>query len=474
MSRLNIFANFRINSEERFLRMKDSFYSFKEINADKWIVNIRGHFAAEAIQFLVDNLGNKLVHFKLDSKEGWMFDSRTMLLSIDSTYVFNWVEDHINMVDDLSIYDELLEEMEENKIDYMCYSFFAIHKKYSLIPKNETRLLEYFDLNLTNFNLFQEKAPGSYITSAVAILSFNFFRKLICDDDLEQAVVWPKDTPFNLEKSSFDTQWLDFRLANPKFELFCCIDDNHEGDSLIKKGLYPERISRITGAGGVQPLKVAGASDKVRVTFLRIFSKMKPKSILYFGKLSELWVQAAHRYGVNDIIAIDVKGNSNECVRVLPLNRLIDLKKKFDVVICIDLDSQLEVSDSEMLIQNLVNHGSNIVFSASALGQDNMAYGKTHDPAFWQNIFNKYGYVCDDEMRWHLWNDNRIEWKYFNNIFSAKLSKESAGKEKRIFNVLHPQTANELYSLKNGGMPAGWYLKLLTKKVKRKLSIKSK
>ena len=34
MKKLTIFANFLINSEERFLRMKDSFKSFEKANID--------------------------------------------------------------------------------------------------------------------------------------------------------------------------------------------------------------------------------------------------------------------------------------------------------------------------------------------------------------------------------------------------------------------------------------------------------
>ena len=39
---LTVFSNFRINDEERLIRLKDSFYSFKDICAEKWVINIRG------------------------------------------------------------------------------------------------------------------------------------------------------------------------------------------------------------------------------------------------------------------------------------------------------------------------------------------------------------------------------------------------------------------------------------------------
>jgi len=44
---LTIFANFRIDTKERFEIMKISYYSFKGISASKWVINVRGEFKAE-------------------------------------------------------------------------------------------------------------------------------------------------------------------------------------------------------------------------------------------------------------------------------------------------------------------------------------------------------------------------------------------------------------------------------------------
>ena len=44
---LSVFSNFRINDEERFFRLKDSCLSFKDIDAVKWVINIRGKLKNE-------------------------------------------------------------------------------------------------------------------------------------------------------------------------------------------------------------------------------------------------------------------------------------------------------------------------------------------------------------------------------------------------------------------------------------------
>ena len=52
MVSLSIFANFFIDSEERLQQMKDSFLSFKSINAQQWVINIRGKYKTEVRAFL--------------------------------------------------------------------------------------------------------------------------------------------------------------------------------------------------------------------------------------------------------------------------------------------------------------------------------------------------------------------------------------------------------------------------------------
>ena len=95
MRLLSVFANFRIDSEERLLRMQDSFWSFYEEDIDQWVINIRGDYKKEAGDFLKENLGNELILFELESKMGWFNDSRKMLNAIDTDYVFFWIEDQM-------------------------------------------------------------------------------------------------------------------------------------------------------------------------------------------------------------------------------------------------------------------------------------------------------------------------------------------------------------------------------------------
>lgn len=249
MPMLNIFANFYIDTEERFLRMKDSFNSFSRIHADAWVINCRGKYRDEVLAFLKDNLGDKLIPFQLNSRKGWFHDTRKMLPAIKSEYVLFWLEDHINLAP-VELLDSIVAEMKSKELEYMLYTFWQFGKlrnRYDGIELSSGQFIDYFEHTLDNNNIIQGNVGGSYIISAASILSSNLFTLVVLADD-PVPKRWPKETPFDFEKAPTDIHWLPIKVAVPREELFASIDDDHNipGYCLQSRGLYPQRVSRQT------------------------------------------------------------------------------------------------------------------------------------------------------------------------------------------------------------------------------------
>lgn len=244
---LTIFSNFQVNNLERLQRMKDSFLSFKGINAKKWVVNIRGIYKKEAMDFLKSNLNEKLIAFELESYEGWFNDTRQMSKYLDTEYILYWIEDHISLVEP-ACYDVILKEMKVNLVDHLIYSWWhdRYKSRFSSITRKETESMSVYSLDLSNCKII-EKSLGAffYTISAVSITNRNFFMKII-ESEHPNVKRWPKETPFDFEKRSTDVDFLPFTHAIPKFELCASIDDDHgsQGYSLISRGLYKEDIRR--------------------------------------------------------------------------------------------------------------------------------------------------------------------------------------------------------------------------------------
>ena len=249
MALLNVFANFFIDTKERYLRMQDSFRSFKDISSDKWVINVRGRYAEQTLDFLRSHIRNKFVSYKLHSKEGWFHDTRQMLPDIDGDYVLFWLEDHINLAE-INLLDKIVSEMKEKDLDYMLYTFWQkgqLRERYHGIPLTSGGYLDYFEHNGTNNPIIQSNIGGSYLISAASICKLSLFNRIVlADDPIPRR--WPKETPFDFEKAPKDTHWLPIKVALPRQELFASIDDDHgcEGYCLQSRGVYPIREGRKT------------------------------------------------------------------------------------------------------------------------------------------------------------------------------------------------------------------------------------
>ena len=133
MNKISVFANFYIDSEERFLRLKDSFFSFYRCNFYSWNINIRGEYKQQVESFLRMNVKENLNIYFLDTDKGWMEDSMTIIEEVKSSLIFIWVEDHICIKNE-KILNNIIDEMFENQVDNLIYSWF--HKGRYKSPLN--------------------------------------------------------------------------------------------------------------------------------------------------------------------------------------------------------------------------------------------------------------------------------------------------------------------------------------------------
>jgi hypothetical protein len=257
MSNLIIFSNFRINDVERFTRMKDSFHSFKSINATKWIINVRGDYSKEVKKYLEDNLNDLVSVTEIQSGKGWFYDTKNLIKNINSDYLLYWTEDHISQISS-DKYTNIIDNMKSMDIDYLFLSWFIYDRMmntYHSIKKNEMEHISFFILNKDTAKVIKETNPEHYIISAQGLFKTSFFKKIL-NSKHPYLRRWHKETPFDLEKKITDIEFLPFKTAIPNYELFAPIDDDMGGYpcSLQTRGLYPKReIREITITTYINP-----------------------------------------------------------------------------------------------------------------------------------------------------------------------------------------------------------------------------
>jgi SAM-dependent methyltransferase len=153
-------------------------------------------------------------------------------------------------------------------------------------------------------------------------------------------------------------------------------------------------------------------------------------SVLDVGCGRGAWLSEWRRRGIEDIVGVD--GAYVAADRLLiPTDRFmprdlaqpIDLGRQFDVVQSLEVAEHLAESAADVFIDNLVRHGSVILFSAAVPGQGGEHHVNERPYRYWRDKFLARGYVLFDAVRPLLAGDRRIEpWYRYNMLLFASRS----------------------------------------------------
>jgi SAM-dependent methyltransferase len=218
-----------------------------------------------------------------------------------------------------------------------------------------------------------------------------------------------------------------------------------------------------------------GAAAALSALFRR-----RPRSVLDVGCGTGTWLRAAAALGVADLFGVDgiiVEPNelqvARELVGEVDLSRPFSLGRGFDVVLCLEVAEHLPEASAEALISSIVAHADEILFSAAIPGQPGQHHVNCQWPTYWQSRFNAHGFSCDDAPRWEIWDDDRVEPWYRQNLFRATRNPSLAGREPRIKAVVHPRfiaafsnaaVRDRMQQVEGGSEPGAWYLAIAARK----------
>lgn len=129
------------------------------------------------------------------------------------------------------------------------------------------------------------------------------------------------------------------------------------------------------------------------------------------------------------------------------LTKPLNLEKKFDLSLCLEVAEHLPEDSSDVLLDILVNHSDVVLFSAAIPGQGGQNHVNEQWPDYWAKKFGERGYVFLDPIRPLIWDNPKVDYWYRQNIFLVvKNSHELATKYTHShLSLIHP----ELYRAKN-------------------------
>ena len=151
---------------------------------------------------------------------------------------------------------------------------------------------------------------------------------------------------------------------------------------------------------------------------------LNPKSVVDFGCGQGVWLGAWQSAGVVDVQGVDGDYVDRAALR-LPADRFlatdlaqpISLKRKFDLVECLEVAEHIPQTEAETLLATLTRHGDVLLFSAAPPGQGGEHHVNEQPYAWWRDRMAAYGYELFDCIRPRVANDLTVQPWYRYNVF---------------------------------------------------------
>ncbi|MEO1053707.1 MAG: methyltransferase domain-containing protein [Bacteroidota bacterium] len=151
---------------------------------------------------------------------------------------------------------------------------------------------------------------------------------------------------------------------------------------------------------------------------------VKPKSVVDIGCGVGTWLSVFQQSGIKDILGVEGQWVEEENV-VIPLENFkkanleekIDLERKFDLAVTLEVAEHIDAQYADQFVSNLVNLAPVVMFSAAIPLQGGKHHVNEQWPDYWRDVFAKHDYLLIDGIRPHVWNDEGIEMWYAQNTF---------------------------------------------------------
>lgn len=217
-----------------------------------------------------------------------------------------------------------------------------------------------------------------------------------------------------------------------------------------------------------------------------IMELLNPRSVVDVGCGLGTWLKEFLNYGVQSVLGIDGEYVERKKMKIPEnlflaknLEESFNVKRKYDLVVSLEVAEHLKQSSAEKFIETLAELGDTILFSAAIKAQGGQNHINEQNTEYWIDKFSQNGYDLYDVLRPIFWNNKNVDWWYRqnmmiftkNNIIASKLENlDSFFGQNLVHPVLFENRSLELASLSKeklriemGYKSINYYLSLLKK-----------
>lgn len=170
--------------------------------------------------------------------------------------------------------------------------------------------------------------------------------------------------------------------------------------------------------------QIQGSLQSARLVVPIILEYIRPASVVDVGCGRGSWLRAFTENGVGRIVGID--GDYVDTSKLLidrkdfrtaDLTQPLGLDDEYDLAISLEVAEHLPSSSAPQLVRSLTGLSPVVLFSAAIPGQGGYLHVNEQWPAYWNVLFGERGFTRFDPIRPRIWQNERVEWWYRQNIF---------------------------------------------------------
>lgn len=179
---------------------------------------------------------------------------------------------------------------------------------------------------------------------------------------------------------------------------------------------------------------------------------IKPMSVVDVGCGLGTFLKAFKELGVTNVLGLDGAWVRKELLHkyIAPeefvetdLEKSIQLNRKFDLAISVEVAEHLSEKRADSFVEDLVKLSDHVLFSAAIPGQGGDHHINEQWITYWKEKFEKRGYRMLDPFRHELWYNQDVCWWYRQNLFlfvspNSTLTTPTNNQD-QVLHVVHPE-----------------------------------
>ncbi|MGB7710056.1 MAG: glycosyltransferase [Microcoleus sp.] len=192
------------------------------------------------------------------------------------------------------------------------------------------------------------------------------------------------------------------------------------------------------------------SAQEIIPLLLELMQPVKPQSVVDVGCGTGSWLAAFQKWGISDCLGIDGDYVDRTLLEI-PLNQFnshdlkqpLQIERKFDLAISLEVAEHLPSICAENFVNSLTQLAPVILFSAAIPFQGGVEHVNEQWPQYWAYYFQKNGFVVIDCLRKKIWNNEKVEPWYAQNIL-VFVKQEYLSRYPRLVNEYQNIDLNQL------------------------------